>query len=246
MTMRKRNYVSRSSRLTLNLFSYTLTGIGFTVCIASIIGYWGPLVAPSTSPLCMTPDYPQYAWVAQRSIGWIQIDADRGDHGYDRRSNALITPSFGFDPRRTYPRPRLAAHANGLLRALPGWSELAGGGDSPVFTTEIAAGWPLPCLSFSIRSYNGYADEAKHVWVFSDGARRSFPDGIVTRVGIPYRLLWTPTMINACVWSLTVFGIVKLRGILSKVVRRRRGQCPKCGYVLVGLPTSICPECGNE
>jgi hypothetical protein len=36
-----------------------------------------------------------------------------------------------------------------------------------------------------------------------------------------------------------------LRGPLRRRSRRRRGECPVCGYSLRGLPVPRCPECGT-
>lgn len=37
------------------------------------------------------------------------------------------------------------------------------------------------------------------------------------------------------------WGLLALR----RRERRRRGRCPCCGYDKRGLPTLVCPECGN-
>lgn len=33
---------------------------------------------------------------------------------------------------------------------------------------------------------------------------------------------------------------------LDRCFRERPAHCPACGYVLWGLPSNICPECGNK
>lgn len=62
---------------------------------------------------------------------------------------------------------------------------------------------------------------------------------------IPRDLLWPGalknTVISAAAWALLLIPIPWFRTML----RRRRGQCSRCGYDLKGNPTTTCPECGS-
>jgi hypothetical protein len=53
-------------------------------------------------------------------------------------------------------------------------------------------------------------------------------------------------------WTIWLFGVV-IGGIAAAVVgfrrtpqaRAARGECPCCGYSLVGISAEVCPECGG-
>ncbi len=64
-------------------------------------------------------------------------------------------------------------------------------------------------------------------------------------VGLPLRPIWPGLVLNTGVfgagWALLLFA----PGITRGTLRRRRGQCPRCGYDLRALRRdSPCPECG--
>lgn len=54
----------------------------------------------------------------------------------------------------------------------------------------------------------------------------------------PLKARWFTTI--ALVPLLLAFA-----GFLRRRIRRRRGRCESCGYILLGLPSAHCPECGT-
>ncbi len=61
---------------------------------------------------------------------------------------------------------------------------------------------------------------------------------------LPYRPIWPDFAVNtlfyAAILSLLICGLFALR----RLIRRKRGQCVKCGYPLGNSP--VCTECGRE
>jgi hypothetical protein len=61
---------------------------------------------------------------------------------------------------------------------------------------------------------------------------------------IPVMPLWTGLVCDVVFWTiapaLLVFGYPAWR----RLIRRRQGRCPNCGYTLLGAQGIVCPECG--
>ena len=51
--------------------------------------------------------------------------------------------------------------------------------------------------------------------------------------------LWFPTLL------LLASTLVSGRKPIRRWLRRKRGSCPKCGYILTGNVSGTCPECGT-
>ncbi len=106
-----------------------------------------------------------------------------------------------------------------------------------------ADGWPLPALSAEARwqSYDalgmspvigGVLVGPKNV-VASDGVRI-----------LPLQPVWSGLVIDTVLYDSLWFALFSLRDIRSRL-RRRRGQCVRCGYRLLPDQTR-CSECGER
>jgi hypothetical protein len=68
---------------------------------------------------------------------------------------------------------------------------------------------------------------------------------IVRGSGSPGQMLWYQR--NQCLLSIIELWLccAQFREFLRRRRARGRGTCPKCGYILLGLPENRCPECGR-
>jgi hypothetical protein len=56
--------------------------------------------------------------------------------------------------------------------------------------------------------------------------------------------MWPGFIINTLFYAIILWLLILGPFVLRRHIRRKRGQCPKCGYDLRGIPGSGCPECG--
>jgi hypothetical protein len=108
----------------------------------------------------------------------------------------------------------------------------------------VRAGWPFPCV--------------RHVDVQGQGVVTSDPTVPTNPLGswftvttlLPIRPLWPGlawnTLIYAATWFSVLFGAYQFWRTARSTLRRRRNQCPACGYSLAGVATNLCPECGKS
>ncbi len=130
------------------------------------------------------------------------------------------------------------------------WSVLAQPGvvTDPVIAEE-ARGWPFLCLRWRFLVH-------RHVvWGLNLNGTRTVavaPRGPTLSVRaygdrvLPLRPIWSGMAMNIVLYALC-WGCL-LRGIraASRVARRRKGRCLRCGYDLRGAEHKACPECGVE
>lgn len=125
-------------------------------------------------------------------------------------------------------------------------------GDEVWSWLRTTSGWPLKAMTFDfgevskindnpvtrIRATSGAWTQGVHI------PANKFFGLTLQQHRIPLRPLWPQFLINLFFWSLVSGLLLFGPGALKRHIRTRRGQCPRCGYHMVGL--TRCPECGAE
>jgi hypothetical protein len=67
-----------------------------------------------------------------------------------------------------------------------------------------------------------------------------------SRPQVPLLPLWPGFALNSLFYATLTFLLWSTLTVTRRTLRKRRGQCPACGYSRRGLPDAgaKCPECG--
>ena len=98
---------------------------------------------------------------------------------------------------------------------------------------SIECGWPMVCVGGE-RWY-------EHRGVTATPVQYSGMKLGILR--LPSRLLWAGLIVNAVLFAAATLVVWTLPQLILRAVRRRRGQCPQCGYPVGVSP--VCTECGT-
>ncbi len=135
---------------------------------------------------------------------------------------------------------------------LPRWSHLFDGLPGQVNRlteiTQTARGWPMLAMRYKRWSQG-------KPWRFPNPR----PPPVVGMVGgfdlrcvwpsgpnviLPLQPIWVGFVGNTLCYASAWWGLCSTPAPIRRWVRRRRGQCPTCGYDLRGNVAEGCPECG--
>jgi hypothetical protein len=115
---------------------------------------------------------------------------------------------------------------------------------TPALQYIAAAGWPWRCLWFRAQS----SDDFSTPTLAPDDPAIDFTHlGTPTRMtlrALPLRPLWIGLAGNMLVFSAFWFLVLSIPAML-RGRRRRHGRCAGCGYIVKGISSSRCPECGR-
>lgn len=98
---------------------------------------------------------------------------------------------------------------------------------------HLETGWPLPWLAAEA------APGPSTALTWTDALTLPHPLDDAATVVIPARVDPARLLADVAIWSLAIFGLVRVRGGW----RRLRGRCPRCGHTLHGA--TGCTECGR-
>jgi hypothetical protein len=97
----------------------------------------------------------------------------------------------------------------------------------------LTAGWPFR-TAWCMHTFE--PDEVSGGVIFKFGNREST---------VPLRPIWTGLLLNVALFAMLIsIGRLGLRRI-RRTVRRRKGDCVRCGYDRRLASSDHCPECGN-
>ena len=68
---------------------------------------------------------------------------------------------------------------------------------------------------------------------------------IATPRALPLLPMWPGFAVNTLFYAIILWLLIPGPFVLRRLIRIRRGRCPKCGYDLRGDHDGGCPECGG-
>jgi len=108
---------------------------------------------------------------------------------------------------------------------------------------EFARGWPMLSQYYRWNHTTRNVDDLEWGWqiVWLTG-RRGQEEGNV----LPLAVIWRGFAVNTVLYAIILWLLIPGPFALRRLIRMKRGRCPKCGYDLRGDPSggAGCPECG--
>ncbi|MEE8155134.1 MAG: hypothetical protein V3T53_09310 [Phycisphaerales bacterium] len=116
---------------------------------------------------------------------------------------------------------------------------------------EYASGWPAHSLRYYgpiyvVRAGSGNVyDESRMTGYFHP----PLPETMVKRgyrSELPFLPIWPGFALNTILYAAFLWVLTLGPFTARRIIRRKRGLCPKCGYDLRGTARMICSECGHK
>jgi hypothetical protein len=159
-------------------------------------------------------------------------------------SQALIWLKSG-DPGQTVVSQRLIAFGTESVT----WQTRVAS-SIPPFVDEVRSGWPV----LSLRGEFWYGKRDWAGWWHGRQNEADQSHGLI-QIGsgtlapkeqrrIPLFPIWRGFAINTLFFAAILSLLYCTRFVARRLIRVKRGRCPKCGYDLRGAVSGGCPECG--
>ncbi len=90
----------------------------------------------------------------------------------------------------------------------------------------------------------GYHDP----WSVKVSDSRKAKDGLKIYIPrlLPLRPIWIGVAVNTVFYAALLWLLLTASLRTRRLIRKRRGECVRCGYDLRGTTDIICSECGHE
>jgi len=122
-------------------------------------------------------------------------------------------------------------------------------GSRTAIAIRVWAGWPAFCLTGA--RWEVYERETSNLSPVSDWGQSI--KALLSDVSL-VEPIWPGFLLNTIFYAIIVWLLIPGPFVLRRLIRIRRGRCPKCGYDLRGQPPEAgagavrgpagCPECG--
>jgi hypothetical protein len=217
-------------RRLITLGSFVLIGVLVSLSVAWTCALWSPMRGSRA--------------LTDRQAAELLLRGEGGD-GDLRNPQGVVNWGFGwafvFAVDATIPLPDLTRPATRRPRGrmtnalLP----MPGSADDRIIQV-VTAGWPLTCV----------AGEQRRIGATSWRNSVAEPPMVMRQLAVkpkrvlPLRPLWLGMTANTALYAAAVWLAGPGPFVLRRVLRRRRGWCPACGYDLRGKAAGGCPECG--
>ena len=140
---------------------------------------------------------------------------------------------------------------------LPAWGLFArpsGTYPPDVYVLRIvdARGWPMVSMWSGIEfsaiprpaAIIGNAVTVTNAYLPASQKARPYPDDVANLRVIPLAPIWPGFAANTFFYAAIIWLLIPGPFALHRLIRRRRGLCPACGYDLRHGEHEACPECG--
>ncbi len=109
------------------------------------------------------------------------------------------------------------------------------------------AGWPWPALEATVEMVDRRVQTLEGGFMQDDGRIIAINEGrplAETQRLLPWRPAWPGFVLNAAVFGVVGWLLSGGPLLIRRVLRIRRGACPRCGYDRRATTEKRCPECG--
>ncbi len=157
---------------------------------------------------------------------WWRIDPDYRRRSYDQEADISKDVRVDLPAGIHLPRPLVASDAWG-------WPQ-------SVFAS-YAWGWPCGCLGYTTESGGPQVT----TWRLHGG--RPLPTryrpNLCAKI-VPLEVLWPGLCYDTAALGGIVVGAIFVPPAARRAWRRANDRCPRCAYLLAGIDSLVCPECG--
>jgi hypothetical protein len=118
------------------------------------------------------------------------------------------------------------------------------------YLESAEVGWPCSSLCWRVRHIVIPQGKPARSWshvIKGDGIRPDWERLGFTPLSwkrLPTRPIWPGFLINTLFWAVILWMLIVGPFALRRLIRRKCGRCPNCGYDLRGGFEAGCPECG--
>ena len=119
----------------------------------------------------------------------------------------------------------------------------------PVVAQRCRAGWPIlgmrgEKVAHLVAGSNTVKSARFYAAIPIGQARKAFFHN--TPEILPFRPIWPGFAFDTIFYAAILWPLIIGPFALRRLIRRRRGLCPACGYDLRHAEHEACPECGNS
>lgn len=117
--------------------------------------------------------------------------------------------------------------------------------------TVVESGWPFYAMRWQSRIESGGSEAESpsftNLWIdlpdWVDAQASSWTEGFYARRRLPIEPVWLGFFGDVVLFGGGLWVLLRVRGVVRRYVRWKRGRCLECGYPIGG--SAVCTECGG-